>query len=162
MEHASHPGNIYSELKNNTAEPDPSVVLIVGHWTCCWRGTEQSVPIGVGAECFGERQRRVPQRQLHITTPDAGDCSRTPSLLKVWLWLSSGIFTNPFRWTDIRDREGWGQDAYGISPTRKQSCLQLSNAPLLPHPSAAALHAIPQPVAPTDRAIFLLFSFFPT
>lgn len=142
MEHASHPGNIYSELKNNTAGPDPSVVLIVGHWTCCWRGTEQSVPIGVGAECFGERQRRVPEcfgeRQLHITTPDAGDCSRTPSLLKVWLWLSSGIFTNPFRWTDIRDREGWGQDAYGVSPTRKQSKLLVCSSPM-PHSYHAPL-----------------------
>lgn len=29
-----------------------------------------------------------------------------------------------------------------------------------PHPSAAALHAIPQPGTPTDPAILLLFSFF--
>lgn len=84
MEHASHPGNIYSELKNNAAGPDPSLVFIVRLWTGTLWGIEQSVAIGVGAECFGGKHGKAPHRHLHITMADAGDCSRVPSLCKAW------------------------------------------------------------------------------
>lgn len=165
MKHASHPGNIYFELKNKTAGPDPSLVFTVGHWTCCWWGIEQSVPIGVGAECFGESMERpcrgtsIPPCQMLGIAQGDPRCARHGSGSPV------GFSPTPLdRLTRIK--QVGGQDAYRISPTRKQQARLSASlrcpapASPLPHPSAAALHPIPQPGTPADPAILLLVSFF--